>query len=52
MSIGMWEWVAIIIVTLIAIWVLGKKFKKDAPEVAKVAGKSINKFKEGLSGKK
>lgn len=46
--IGIWEWLGIIVLALIVLWILGKKFKEDAPTVARSAGRSISEFKEGL----
>jgi len=46
--IGIWEWIIIILITLITVWAVGKKYKEDAPTIARTAGKSLREFKEGL----
>ena len=46
--IGLWEWISIIALFFIAIWIFGKKFKQEAPTVARAAGESIKEFKEGI----
>jgi len=48
--IGFWEWIMILVLFFVAFVIFGKKFKKDAPDMARSAGESIREFKEGFKG--
>ena len=47
--IGIWEALGILVLIILAWWILGKGFKKEAPEMGKAVGETLKEFKRAVT---